>query len=707
MSAAAGIDAALIAGEGRPGEPVPGSTLRVAAKPVVATVPGRHDRTTVPPPALPRPPLQVTRATPYPERLTRQPGIVDEFLRDTVALLPGAPQTLLRLNARRVARLAGTFAAEAARMADAPDAIAALRGQLRNGITAASAARAFALLRVLATRHVGLTPYDVQLMAAWSMLRGRMAELATGEGKTLAASLTAATAALAGRMVHVVTVNDYLAARDHAQLLPLYRSLGLTAGLIVHGLSPEERRAAYACDIVYASNKELVFDYLRDQMRRRHTPTAVHGRLARLNGKGSGEDKLLLRGLDFAIVDEADSVLIDEARTPLIISEASEAAASNNVCVEALDLVTGLTEGVHYHADRSRRRVDLTRAGRARVEDLSSTLGEQWGSTVVRAELVIKALTARLLFERDIHYLVRDGKIQIIDEYTGRIMEDRFWNDGLHQMVEAKEGCTSTGQRESAARITYQRFFTRYRHLSGMSGTLAEVTRELRSVYRVGVARIPTHNRCRRRVEATVIVPTAAAKWRVIADGAIALAAAGRPVLVGTRSVAASETASTLLHDQGVAHSLLNAAQDAAEAAIIARAGEAGCVTIATNMAGRGTDIRLLPGVSDRGGLAVILSERHDAARIDRQLAGRGARQGDRGSFMQVLSLEDALLDPLRKNPLGLALLAAARSHRLAGRVLFAVMQRLAERRHRMVRRELMRFEAKLQASLSFAGRPD
>jgi len=463
---------------------------------------------------------------------------------------------------------------------------------------------------------------------------------------------------LAGRIVHVVTVNDYLAARDHAQLSPLYRALGLTAGLIVHGLSPAERRTAYACDIVYASNKELVFDYLRDQMCRRRTPTAVHGRLARLNGRRSDEDALLLRGLDFAIVDEADSVLIDEARTPLIISEADRGAVSENVCVEALDLVAGLTEGADYHVDRSSRRIDLTRAGRDRVESLSATLGEQWGSAVVRTELVVKALTARLLFEPDVHYLVRDGKIQIIDEYTGRIMEDRFWNDGLHQMVEAKEGCVPTGRRESVARITYQRFFTRYRHLSGMSGTLAEVTRELRSTYRVGVARIPTHNRCRRRVEPTVIVPTAAAKWRAIADSAIALSAAGRPVLVGTRSVAASEVASGLLHGQGVAHNLLNAAQDAAEAAIIARAGEAGCVTIATNMAGRGTDIRLAPGVSDRGGLAVILSERHDAARIDRQLAGRGARQGDRGSFMQVLSLEDALLDPLRKNPIGLALLA-------------------------------------------------
>jgi preprotein translocase subunit SecA len=325
----------------------------------------------------------------------------------------------------------------------------------------------------------------------------------------------------------------------------------------------------------------------------------------------------------------------------------------------------------------------------------------------VRSELVVKALTARLLFERDVHYLVRDGKVCIIDEYTGRVMADRFWNDGLHQMIEAKEGCAPSGQRASVARITYQRFFTRYHHLCGMSGTLAEVTRELRSVYGVGVARIPTHHPNRRRVEKTLIVPTAEAKWRTIADHAVTLSASGRPVLIGTRSVAASELASDLLRGHGVKHRLLNAAQDAAEAAIIARAGEPACVTIATNMAGRCTDIRLASGVSDRGGLAVILSDRHDAARIDRQLAGRGARQGDAGSFMQVLSLEDALMDPLRTNAIGRLLLTAALSHSIVACALFSLMQQRAERRHRAVRRELMRFEARLQGSLSFAGRPD
>jgi preprotein translocase subunit SecA len=651
--------------------------------------------------------LRLARATPYPERRTRPRGTVEDQLRAAVSSLP-QPQAINRFGARRVARLTATYAAAGAQTADNPElAAVALRIRLRAGITPDTAARAFALIRVVAARHLGMTPYDVQLMAAWSMLRGRMAELATGEGKTLAASLAAATAALAGRLVHVVTVNDYLAERDHAQLSPLYQALGLTTGLVVHGQTPAQRQAAYACDIVYTSNKELVFDYLRDQMRRRATPTTLHGRLARLDGKRGHDDSLVLRGLDFAIVDEADSVLIDEARTPLIISETTSGDVADNVCVEALDLVAGLIENTDYSIDRSERRIDLTPAGRRRVETLSASLGEQWGSTLVRSELVVKALTARLLFERDVHYLVRDGKVCIIDEYTGRVMQDRFWNDGLHQMIEAKEGCAASGQRNSVARITYQRFFTRYQHLCGMSGTLAEVTRELRSVYGVGVARIPTHHPCRRRVEKTIVVPTAAAKWRTIADRAVAFSAAGQPVLIGTRSVAASELASDLLRSHGVAHSLLNAAQDSAEAAIVARAGDAGCVTIATNMAGRGTDIRLAPGVSDRGGLAVILSDRHDAARIDRQLAGRGARQGDKGSFMQVLSLEDALMDPLRINAAGRLLLTAAHSHRIVACALFSVMQYRAERRHRAVRRELMRFETRLQGSMSFAGRPD
>ncbi len=652
--------------------------------------------------------LRLARALPYPERAVQPQGAVEDWLHHAASLLPRPPQAWTRRRLARAAAMAARHGSAVAGAADAPMAAAgAVRTALRDGFTSDAVGRTFALLRVVATRQLGMTPYDVQLMAAYAMLRGRMAELATGEGKTLSAALTAATAALAGRMVHVVTVNDYLAARDHAQLTPFYRALGLSCGLVISGQKPAARRAAYACDIVYTSNKELVFDYLRDQMRRRASAGALHTRLARLNGRGGHEDGLVMRGLDFAIVDEADSVLIDEARTPLIISDTAPGGVDHDACHDALRIVATLAEGVDFTVDRSARRIDVTQAGQLRVGDLSATLGGAWESTLSRSELVMQALTARLLFHRDEHYLVREGKVTIIDEYTGRVMPDRFWNDGLHQMIEAKEGCAPSRLRASVARITYQRFFARYLHLCGMSGTLAEVTRELRTVYGMDVARIPTHHRNRRRTEPTIVVRTAEAKWHAIVARATALAAEGRAVLIGTRSVAASEQASVLLRSLDVPHSLLNAAQDAEEAAVIARAGMAGCVTIATNMAGRGTDIKLAPGVSERGGLAVILSDRHDAARIDRQLAGRGARQGDAGSFLQVLSLEDALMDPLRFNRLGRMVLAAVGANRHVARIMFAAMQALAERRHRAVRRDLMRYEARLQASLAFAGRPD
>ena len=473
----------------------------------------------------------------------------------------------------------------------AGEAAAELRGaRLRNGIAAGSAARAFALIRAVATRRVGLTPYDVQLMAAWSMLRGHMVELATGEGKTLAASLTAATAALAGRMVHVVTVNDYLAARDHAQLKPLYGALGLSCGLVVHGQSPAERRAAYACDIVYTSNKELVFDYLRDQMRRRDTPTALHGRVARLDGRRSHEDALVLRGLDFAIVDEADSVLIDEARTPLIISEKEQDGIEDRACAEALYLVAELKEGADYSIDRSERRIDLTASGRRRVEQLSQTLGAHWGSEVVRSELVVKALTARLLFERDVHYLVREGRVQIIDEYTGPgdagpILERRSASNDRGEGRVRADRSTRVGGADYVSAILHA-VSPSLRHERHPGGGRAGTSLRLRFGGRAhpDPSPVPPPDRAGRS-----IVPTAGSRRNggaIIAERAVALAASGRPVLIGTRSVAASELASSLLRGHGVSHNLLNAAQDAAEADIVARAGEAGRVTIATNMAG-------------------------------------------------------------------------------------------------------------------------
>ena len=648
--------------------------------------------------------LRLSAAAPYPERPLQQRSVVEEWLHDAVSELPRSPAFLGR---RRLRAIVARAAAERpwATMAITSDGAATCAAELRRGLHPAVIARALALAREAAAATLGMRPYDVQLMGAAAMLGGRLAEMQTGEGKTLAAALAAAIAGLAGRRVHVITVNDYLARRDGEALAPFFASLGLSVGTVVHETTPADRRRAYAAAIVYVSNKEVAFDYLRDAIRRRAAPTPAHHLLARLGG-GAAEE-LTLRGLDFAIIDEADSVLVDEARTPLIISGEGPADLEYARAQEALALVAELVEGEDFLLDRHERRVDLTRDGQRRVAARTEAMGPEWGSTLARTELVRRALTAQLLFDRDVHYLIRDGKVQIIDEYTGRIMADRFWNDGLQQMVEAKEGCAPSRGRTSVARITYQRFFARYRHLCGMSGTVAEIAPELRAVYGLGIARIPTDRPSRRVSDAVVIVPDAAAKWRLITARALALAQAGRPVLIGTRSVAASDRASALLDAAAMDHALLNAAQDAQEAATVAQAGAPGRITVATNMAGRGTDIRLGPGVAGRGGLAVILSERHDAARIDRQLAGRCARQGEPGSLHVILSLEDSLLDPLRLHAPGRVLLHAARRSPRLARILFHHLQKRAERRHRVVRQQLMRFETRMERAMSFAGRPD
>ena len=651
--------------------------------------------------------LRLSPAAPYPERSLPHRSAVEEWLHGAAANLTSFSAPWHRQRLQQITRLAAaqeTWAAQS--LATGASPCAAVAAELRRGLHPAALARALALARQAAIVTLGLRPYDVQVMAAAALLYGRVAEMHTGEGKTLSAALAAAVAALAGRRVHVITVNDYLAQRDGEWLTPFFARLGLHSAFVVHETKPAARRDAYAAPITYVSNKEVAFDYLRDAIRRRTAPTTTHQMLARLGG-GAPVEELALRGLDFAIIDEADSVLVDEARTPLIISGDGPADAEYARAQQALALVAELVPGADYLLDRQERRVDLTKDGQRRIAAQTEALGPEWGSILDRTELVRRALTAQFLFERDVHYLVRSDKVEIIDEYTGRIMADRFWNDGLQQMVEAKEGCAPSRARTSVARITYQRFFARYRHLCGMSGTLAEIASELRAVYGLDVARIPTHRPSRRIAEAPVIVPDAPAKWALIAGRAQALAQAGRPVLIGTRSVSASDRASALLHAAGMDHALLNAAQDAQEAAVVAEAGAPGRITVATNMAGRGTDIRLGHGVAERGGLAVIVSERHDAARIDRQLAGRCARQGEPGSLHVILSLEDALLDPLRLHAPGCLLLHLAATRQGLAARLFTMMQRREERRHRHVRQHLMRFETRMERAMSFAGRPD
>lgn len=586
-----------------------------------------------------------------------------------------------------------------------------LRLQLRRqGITPELAAQAFALVREASGRALGMRHFDVQIRGGWILLNGMVAEMQTGEGKTLTATLAACTAALAGVPVHVITVNDYLVERDCRELRPLYDLLGVGVAFVTADMDPAARRAAYGHDVVYCSNKTLVFDYLRDRLLLARGGYPLHLQLDKAYGEQARARKLLLRGLHFAIVDEADSVLVDEARTPLIISAEIPAADEALIASQALGLARQLVPGEHFVIVRSERRIALTEAGHGRVVDLCKALDGVWAGALRREELVRQALSALHLFSLDDHYVIRDGKVQVVDEHTGRVMADRSWSQGLHQLIECKEGLEISARKESLARISYQRFFRRYLHLSGMTGTASEVSGELGAVYRLPVVRVPTHRPGRRIRRPDRVLDAGEDKWRHIADRIAELHARQVPVLLGTRSVASSERASALLAERGLAHQVLNARQDEHEAAVVARAGEPGCVTIATNMAGRGTDIKLAPGVGDNGGLFIILSERHEASRIDRQLEGRCSRQGDPGHFEAVLSMEDPVLEPYRGGPIEW-LIRRVPARSAPGQWLRRAWIRLAQRRteaaHSKVRRQLLQADRQAKVTLSFTGQPE
>jgi preprotein translocase subunit SecA len=569
-------------------------------------------------------------------------------------------------------------------------------------------ARAFALIRELSQRVLGKRHFDVQITGAFAMLKGMLAEMATGEGKTLTATLVAGTAALAGIPVHVVTVNDYLARRDAEQMGVLYGRLGLTVGTVLQGQNAQERRAAYACDITYCTNKELAFDYLRDRILLGQADGDLSLKLEAMYSDAPRSRQLRLRGLHFAIVDEADSVLIDEARTPLIISGQVESEFDAGTIAAALDLASQLAPGQDYFLSLEERRVFLTGAGQAQIAAFAGERKGAWRSVVAREELARQALSALHLFRRGEHYVIAEGKVQIVDEYTGRIMPDRVWSDGLHQMIEHKEGCALSARRTTIARITYQRFFRRYRQLTGMSGTLRPVARELWRVYRLAVAKIPTHRPIQRQHLPDRVVATDQEKWRAILARVAQLHERGSPILIGTRSVAASERASSELTAAGLPHTVLNATQDRREAEIIAQAGERGRITVATNMAGRGTDIHLGEGAAELGGLHVIMTERHDARRIDDQLAGRSGRQGEPGCFQAILSLEDPLMD-FDTGPI-LSRIAKP-AMRLAGdwvgRAILRLAQRRAEWLHARMRADLLRSDRTQTKTLAFSGRPE
>jgi preprotein translocase subunit SecA len=624
-----------------------------------------------------------------------------------LAIEPARQKLVARAFCRTdIATQTDKYSAEMAALDDAGLRVAAdrLRPQLvSRGFTLELSARSFALIREATGRKLGMRHRPVQLMGGYAILSGYAAEMRTGEGKTITALLPAATAALVGMPVHVITVNDYLAERDAEQLRPVYEALGLTVGLAVHGQSPLVRGRAYACDVLYACNKELVFDYLRDRhaIGRPSSARVKAARLARPRGA-----QTLMRGLHFAIVDEADGILIDEARTPLIISHEHEPDMTVALCETLLAAARQLIEEADYKILKAARSVRLTPKGQAELPKLLTELQGHWKARRARQELVEQALAALWLYRRDQHYIVAEGKIQIVDEFTGRTMPDRQWQRGLQQLIEAKEGCSVTGRRETLTQITYQRFFRRYLRLSGMTGTATEVARELESVYGLTVVTVPTHRPDLKRDLGISLYGTNIEKWQAVVEAARTLVRRHRAVLIGTRSVEASETLAGLFVKAGLPHVVLNARNEPEEATLVAAAGEAGRITIATNMAGRGTDIKLSPEVTANGGLHVILTEYHESGRIDRQLFGRCGRQGDPGSHQAIISLEDHLFD-LHGGPLARSLLrwkpADGELPEWIARVLRSVAQNRAERIHGRIRRATLRMDDDLEKALGFA----
>ena len=641
-------------------------------------------------------------AAPYTELAETPANAVDRWMDrrmgEAVARLP-----LLRLGyARQAARV---LALEPA-LRDLPDDALRARAQaLRPRLLARRSDRgaivaALALVREASARVLGRRHYRVQIMGALALLDGRLVEMATGEGKTLTAAPAAIVAALAGDPVHVVTVNDYLARRDAEDLAPLYAFFGLTVGIVESETGTEERRKGYACDITHVANKTLAFDYLRDRIALGRMRGRARRQVSDLSAGGAGQG-LFLRGLAFAIVDEADSVFVDEARTPLILSASTGDADEARRHHEALALARNLREGAHYRIDAMNRQVTLTSAGQKAVAAATAGLPGLWRIRRAREELAEQALSALHLYHPGRDYVVMDDKVQIVDEFTGRVMPDRSWQGGLHQLIETKEGLPPTDRKETLARVTYQRFFRRYRRLAGMTGTGFELAGEFREVYRLFTVRIPTNRPRQRRHLATRFEATDAARWQRLADRVARMQAAGRPVLIGTRSVEASEQASAALMAAGLAHTVLNARQDKDEAAVVAAAGQAGAITVATNIAGRGTDIHLGPGVREAGGLHVVLTEFHESRRIDRQLYGRAGRQGDPGSTEALVSLQDALFT--RFAPRLLALVRRLPVWPLTA-LLLAAAQSRAEAENAATRAESTRSDRELDKALAFTG---
>ncbi len=527
----------------------------------------------------------------------------------------------------------------------------ARQGDSLNGLLV----EAFALVREAAKRTVKQRHYDVQLVGGAAIHFRSIAEMETGEGKTLVATLPAFLNALPGKGVHVITVNDYLARRDADWNTPVYNLLGMTVGCIETGMPDGARRAAYACDITYGTSKEFGFDFLRDELKRlqlgdTHRKSFEQAFLGR--GEHTEGELPVQRTHFYAIVDEADSILIDEARTPLIIGANNQPTQEEAAAYYGADqLAATLIRTKDFKYDPAERKAELNAAGRRKVQVAAGHSSFAALTVDGLYEYVERSLRAQIAYLKDRDYVIVNGEVVIVDEFTGRMMPGRQWQDGLHQAIQAKERLEVTLETITAARVTVQDFFLRYKKLAGMTGTASTDARELRKIYKVNVFKVPTNRKGRRVWVPDRVFSTEAEKFQAVADQIVEWNKQGVPVLIGTRSIEKSERLSSLLTAAGIEHQVLNAKNHEIEAQIVSQAGQTGKVTVATNMAGRGTDIKLGEGIADLGGLHVVGTERHESRRIDRQLAGRSARQGDPGHCQFFVSVEDEILEAYGEKP--------------------------------------------------------
>jgi preprotein translocase subunit SecA len=587
--------------------------------------------------------------------------------------------------------------------------LAELRASMRRARRSASGLRearvqALAAVAVAAHRAVDRAPYPVQLLAALAMHDGLLVQMAAGEGKTLAVALSGVLHGWGGLPCHVVTSNDYLAQRDAELMGALYRRCGVSVDAVVHGLPPERLRAAYEADVVYGTSKQFLADHLMDQIVLEGALDPLRRRIRELQPpRGSVRS----RGLHAAIVDEADSVLIDEANTPLIISAPQPNPLLVSAVLAARDIADELQAGRDYRVDLEFRDITFTDEGKVRLEEVTRRLPPVWHAPERRDDLVRQALSARELFHRDRHYIVHEGKVEILDENTGRVMPGRSWSYGLHQAIEAREGVQLSHPSRTMARMSFQEFFRHYRVLGGASGTLQGVRQELWWTYGLLTLEVPTRLPSRLRVPAARHFADAPAKWDALVGEVERLHREGHPVLVGTRRLADSETLQARLHVRGLDCSVLNAKQHAQEAGIVAEAGRTGRITVATNMAGRGTDILVDHDVASAGGLHVLMLEPHESVRVDWQLFGRAGRQGQPGYARAYVALDDDLLRrhlPLWLSPLRPLMRLAPIWRSLLIGLMIRLAQRRAQARAFQQRRYLQQRERELRKQLSFTG---